>query len=66
MRQTCGDQAAILRELKEEGLIIVKWLGSAENTADLFTKNLGGPPFNSHTVTMCGHGEHYAYNWSDN
>ena len=43
-----------LRELKEQGLIIVKWLGSAENSADLFTKNLGGPLFTTHTQTVCG------------
>ena len=30
-----------LRELKEEGTLIVKWLPSSENESDLFTKNLG-------------------------
>ena len=51
-----------LRELKEEGLIQVKWLSNTENTADLFTKNLGGPAFVSHTWTVCGHDGYYAYN----
>jgi hypothetical protein len=30
------------RELKEQGLIVVKWLASEDNTADMMTKNLGG------------------------
>jgi hypothetical protein len=52
-----------LRELKEqEGLIVVKWLASEDNTSDMFTKNLGGRPFMTHTLTTCGNDEYFAYN----
>ena len=34
-----------LRELKEEGLILTEWIAGESNPSDLFTKNLGGPPF---------------------
>ena len=30
-----------LRKLKEEGQLIVEWIETEGNTADLFTKNLG-------------------------
>ena len=51
-----------LRELKEEGLLKVVWLNSTDNTADLFTKNLGGPLFTQHTWTVCGEDDYYACN----
>jgi hypothetical protein len=51
-----------LRELKEQGLIKVKWLNSEDNSADLFTKNLGGPLFTVHTETLCGPDDYYQYN----
>ena len=38
-----------LRELKEEGILIVKWTPGATNVADLFTKNLAGPLFEEFT-----------------
>ena len=31
-----------LRELKEQGIIAVKWISTDSNTADVFTKNLNG------------------------
>lgn len=34
-----------LRELKEEGILIVKWIPGSENDSDMFTKNLEGPLF---------------------
>jgi hypothetical protein len=52
-----------LRELKEQGLIVIKWLASEDNTADMMTKNLGGQDFVHHTsLTVCGNDEYYAYN----
>jgi hypothetical protein len=51
-----------LRELKEQGLLKVKWLNSENNSADLFTKNLGGPLFTTHTSTLCGPDDYYEYN----
>ena len=38
-----------LRELKEEGILIVKWTPGTANVADLFTKNLAGPQFEEYT-----------------
>jgi hypothetical protein len=38
-----------LRELKEQGLLRVVWIPSAENSSDLFTKNLHGPLFGKHS-----------------
>jgi hypothetical protein len=43
-----------LRELKEEGIINVEWIPTAENSSDLFTKNLPGPSFNKHMSVYCG------------
>jgi hypothetical protein len=37
-----------LRELKEQGLLQVKWIPTAENSANMFTKNLQGPLFEKH------------------
>jgi hypothetical protein len=51
-----------LRELKEQGLLKVKWLCSESNTSDIFTKNLGGPLFNQHASAICGPDDYYAYN----
>jgi hypothetical protein len=51
-----------LRELKEQGLIVLKWLASEDNTADMMTKNLGGAYFVHHTLTVCGDDESFAYN----
>ena len=34
-----------LRELKENGILIVQWIPGPENNADMHTKNLGGPSF---------------------
>jgi hypothetical protein len=38
----------ILRELKQQGLLQVEWIPTAENSADLFTKNLHGPLLEKH------------------
>jgi len=37
-----------LHELKEEEIILTKWVSSKENFTDTFTKNLGGSPFEKH------------------
>ena len=36
------------RELKDEGLIVVKHVSGDENDADIFTKNTAAPVFNRH------------------
>ena len=43
-----------LRDLKEQGLLKVEWIPTAENESDLFTKNLGGPEFNKHAKAFVG------------
>jgi len=43
-----------LRELKEQGLVKVIWTSGESNDADLFTKNLPGPPFRKHAVKFVG------------
>ena len=37
-----------LHKFKEQGLIKVEWIPTAENSTDLFTKNLQGPLFEKH------------------
>jgi hypothetical protein len=43
-----------LRDLKEEDVIVAKWISGDSNSSDLFTKNLPGPLFEKHTATYCG------------
>ena len=45
---------SFLRELKEAKIIEVIWCKSEDMPADLFTKNLPGPLFNTHTTVFCG------------
>ncbi len=47
-------QLNFLHELKEEGLIEVKWCPTTGNIADIHTKNLGGESFEKHTAIYCG------------
>ena len=47
-----------LRELKEAGLIHVKWISGDSNPSDIFTKNLGGPLFNKHVKSFVGYDEY--------
>jgi hypothetical protein len=48
-----------LRELKEQGLLKVKWLNSENNTSDIFTKNLGGRLLNQYASAICGPDDYY-------
>jgi hypothetical protein len=47
-----------LRELKEQGLLLVVWVSNKLMSSDLFTKNLAGPDFQQHTAVYCGHDEY--------
>jgi hypothetical protein len=47
-----------LRELKEQGLLIVNWISTEDNSADLYTKNLQGPTFEKHAKTYVGTDEY--------
>jgi hypothetical protein len=49
-----GTKQMFLRELKEEGIINVKWILSETNDADLFTKNLDGPTFKKFARVFLG------------
>jgi hypothetical protein len=43
-----------LREMKEQGIIVVRHVPGTLNRADLFTKNLDGKAFERHTEAFCG------------
>ena len=45
---------AYIRELKEAGVLQIKWIKSENNSADLFTKNLDGPTYKKHNAFFCG------------
>ena len=47
-----------LRELKEAGTLIVKWIPGPLNEADLFTKNLPGPMFEEFSRALIGEDEY--------
>ena len=42
-----------LQEMKEEGLLVIHHIAGTENTADLFTKNLGGNEIKRHVENLC-------------
>ena len=42
-----------LRELKENGILQVKWIPTAENKADIFIKNVESKIFQKHVSTFC-------------
>ena len=44
---------AYIRELKEAGILKIKWIDGKENPADIFTKNTDGPTFAKHTTFFC-------------
>jgi hypothetical protein len=45
-----------LRELKEVKQLVVDWIPGSENSADMFTKNLGGPLFKRYAEQLLGEG----------
>ena len=51
-----------LRELKEKGILTVKWISTEANTSNINTKNLGGPLFETHARTLVGDDGYYQYN----
>ena len=50
-----------LRDLKEDGLIKVKWIPTEDNSTDLFTKNLFGPLFEKHASVYVGVDKYMQY-----
>ena len=53
-----GTKQVFLRELKEDGILLVRWVSTDENEADLFTKNLDGPLFAKFAKAFVGDDEH--------
>jgi len=49
-----------LRELKEAGIIKTIWFQGWNNPAETLTKNLSGPDFNKHGMTLYGDDEYKA------
>ena len=45
---------AYIRELKENGILEIKWKQGGDNCADLFTKNLDSKTFIKHAKTFNG------------
>jgi hypothetical protein len=60
-RHDCIRQS-FLRELNEEGIIMVKWIPTEENSTDIFAKNLNGPAFAKHASTYIGIDEYMKQN----
>ena len=47
-----------LRELKDEGLLLVQHIPGDQNDADIFTKNVPAALFNTHILLYVGHDEY--------
>jgi hypothetical protein len=47
-------KSVFLRELKEAGVLVIKWIAGAVNEAYIFTKNLDGPAFQQYTRVFTG------------
>ena len=41
-----------IRDLKEEGILQIKWIPGGKNEADLLTNNLPRPDFKNHAETI--------------
>ncbi len=54
--QRINVEQCCLQELKEANVLIVNWIPSSENEADLFTKNLDGPLFKCYAELFLGNG----------
>ena len=49
---------AFVRELKEEGKLIIKWIPTEENESDIYTKNVDSTLFNKHVSKLIGKDEY--------
>jgi hypothetical protein len=47
-----------LRELKDDGLLVIRHISGADNDADIFTKNTTAAVFNKHVVKFVGNDEY--------
>ena len=48
-----------LRELKEQGVMVFRWISGDENDADMHTKNVPGPLLEKHCRVYFGEDEYY-------
>jgi hypothetical protein len=46
--------SVFLQELKEAGILVIKWIAGTTNEADITTKNLDGPTFQRYTKIFTG------------
>jgi hypothetical protein len=58
-------QQLYLRDLKEDGLVRVKWIPTEENSVDVFTKNLFGPLYEKQIKTYVGTDQYMQYEGND-
>ena len=47
-----------LRDLKEDGMVVLKWISTDNNSTDMFTKNLHGPAFEKDATVLVGKDEY--------
>ena len=51
-----------LRKLKEDGILIVKWVPGPTNNADLHTKNLAASNVEKHVTVYTGKDKYFGMN----
>jgi hypothetical protein len=51
-----------LQELKEKGILKIKWIPRSKNNSDLFTKNLDWKMFEIHMHKYCGNNKYMKQN----
>ena len=52
------DVYQVFHELKEGGVLLVKWIPGTTNDADIYTENLAGIDFEKHVETYTGKDEY--------
>ena len=51
-----------VRELKEAGMLNIKWQSTTSNESDIFTKNVDNTTFEKHVKSLCGRDK---YMWKE-
>ena len=49
-----------LQEFTEADIVEGQWVSTANNEADMFTKNLAQPEHSKHAARLCGHNKYYS------
>jgi hypothetical protein len=55
-----------LRDLKEDNIVRTNWIPTADNSADLFRRNLFGPLFEKYIRSYVGFDNYMEYESNDN